>query len=72
MRRTICCTGLSASRKDFEVFLESRCFPREREDVELILEELELEAYEPFAIVERTGGRMAEDNQWIKIRYYKA
>ena len=58
--------------KDFEVFLESRCFPREREDVELILEELELEAYEPFAIVERTGGRMAEDNQWIKIRYYKA
>ncbi len=58
--------------KDFEEFLESRCFPREREDVDLILEDLDLEEYEPLAIVERTGGRMAEDNQWIKVRYYKA
>ena len=58
--------------KDFEALLESRCFPREREDIDLILEELELDEYEPFAIVERTGGRMAEDKQWIKIRYYKA
>lgn len=58
--------------KDFEEFLESRCFPRTREDVELILDELELDEYDPFAIVERTGGRMAEDMQWIKIRHYKA
>ena len=58
--------------KDFERFLESRCFPRTREDVDLILEELGLEEYDPFAIVERTGGRMAEDLQWIKIRHYKA
>ena len=56
---------------DFMEFLESRCFPRKREDVDLILEELELDEYDPFAIVERTGGRMAEDLQWIKIRYYK-
>lgn len=57
---------------DFEEFLESRCFPRTREDVDLILEELELDEYDLFAIVERTGGRMAEDCQWLKIRYYKA
>lgn len=57
---------------DFEKFLESRCFPRTRADIDLILEELELEEYEPLAIVERTGGRMAEDMQWFKIRYYKA
>jgi len=58
--------------EDFEAFLESRCFPRTREELDLILEDLELSDYDPFAIVEKTGGRMAEDIQWIKIRYYKA
>lgn len=58
--------------EDFEKLLESRCFPRTREDIDLILEDLELETYDPFAIVERTGGRMAEDRQWFKIRHYKA
>jgi len=57
---------------DLEEFLESRCFPRTREGVDLILRELGLEEYDPFAIVERTGGRMAEDRQWLKIRHYNA
>lgn len=57
---------------DFEDFLKSRCFPETREDIDVILEDLELEDYEPLAIVERTGGRMAEDLQWIKIRHFKA
>lgn len=57
---------------DFEEFLESRCFPETRMDLEDLLEDLDLEEYEPLAIVERTEGRMAEDFQWIKIRYFKA
>lgn len=58
--------------EDFEEFLKSRCFPETREDIDVILEDLELEEYDPLAIVERTGGRMAEDLQWIKIRHFKA
>lgn len=58
--------------EDFEAFLESRCFPRDREDVELLLADLELDEYEPLAIVERTEGRMAGDKQWIKIRHFMA
>lgn len=57
---------------DFEAFLRSRCFPEDREDVETLLEDLDLEEYDPLAIVERTEGRMAEDLQWIKIRHFKA
>lgn len=54
--------------EDFEEFLESRCFPRDRDGMDDILEDLGLDEYEPLAIVERTGGRMAGDLQWIKIR----
>lgn len=55
--------------EDFEEFLESRCFPRTREGISLILEDLELDFYDPLSIVEKTQGRMAEDAQWIKIWY---
>lgn len=55
--------------EDFEEFLESRCFPRTREGMRMILKDLELDAYDPLAIVEKTNGRMAEDFQWLKISY---
>lgn len=58
--------------EDFEAFLESRCFPQSREDVDEVLDDLGLTGYEPFEIVKRTGGRMAEDLQWIKIRFFNA
>ena len=53
--------------KDYEEFLESRCFPRTRDKMKLILEDLELPFYDPFLIVEKTEGRMAEDDFWIRI-----
>ena len=56
--------------EDFEEFLESRCFPRTREKLRLVLEDIGLDFYDPLAIVERTKGRMAEDLQWIKITYF--
>lgn len=48
-------------------FLESRCFPRERDKMKLILRDLELPFYDPFLIIEKTEGRMAEDDFWIQI-----
>lgn len=58
------------SWEDFEDFLESRCFPETREHLRMILDELELDSYDPLAIVEKTEGRMAEDLQWLQIRYF--
>lgn len=48
-------------------FLESRCFPKSRDKLKLVLKDLGLPFYEPFMIIEKTEGRMAEDNFWIKI-----
>lgn len=53
--------------EQYEEFLESRCFPRTRDKMKLILRELDLPFYEPLMIIEKTEGRMAEDNFWIKI-----
>lgn len=48
-------------------FLESRCFPRSRDKIKLVLRDLNLPFYDPFMIIEKTEGRMAEDDFWIKI-----
>lgn len=48
-------------------FLESRCFPRTRDKMKLILKDLDLPFYDPFMIIEKTEGRMAEDDFWIRI-----
>ena len=55
------------SFEDYEAFLESRCFPRTRDKMKLVLRELQLPFYDPFLIIEKTEGRMAEDEFWIKI-----
>lgn len=55
------------SFETYEEFLESRCFPRSRDKMKLILKDLNLPFYDPFMIIEKTQGRMAEDNFWIKI-----
>lgn len=56
--------------KEFCEFLEERCVPRNRFGIKMILEEYGLDHYDPLAIIEKTGGRMAEDNQWIRISNY--
>ena len=48
-------------------FLESRCFPKSRDKMKLILKDLDLPFYDPFMIIEKTEGRMAEDDFWIRI-----
>lgn len=53
--------------EEYQEFLESRCFPRTRDKMKLILKELDLPFYEPLMIIEKTAGRMAEDEFWIRI-----
>lgn len=48
-------------------FLESRCFPRSRDKLKLQLQQLDIPFYDPFLIIEKTEGRMAEDHFWIRI-----
>lgn len=52
---------------DFEIFLTSRCVPKQRDGIREYLSALTLEAYDPLSIIRKTGGRMAEDHHWIKI-----
>ena len=51
----------------YEEFLESRCFPASRDKLKLVLRDLDLPFYDPFMIIEKTEGRMAEDDFWIRI-----
>ena len=52
---------------DFASFLEERCIPRQRAGLREYLETLELDEYDPLAIVRKTQGRMAEDDQWMEV-----
>lgn len=52
---------------EYEEFLESRCFPRTRDKMKLVLEDLKIPFYDPYLIIEKTEGRMAEDDFWIRI-----
>ena len=51
----------------YREFLESRCFPKSRDKLKLVLKDLELPFYDPILIIEKTEGRMAEDNFWLRI-----
>jgi putative transcriptional regulator len=52
---------------DYEEFLETRCFPRTRDKMKLMLKEYDIPFYDPFLIVEKTGGRMEDDDFHIII-----
>lgn len=53
--------------QSYQLFLESRCFPKSRDKLKLVLKDLDLPFYDPLMIIEKTEGRMAEDDFWIKI-----
>lgn len=57
--------------EDFQRFLEERCIPRQRAGLREYLEALGLEEYDPLAIIEKTSGRMAEDQQWLTMEVLK-
>lgn len=53
--------------QDFEDFLESRCFPRTRDNMKLHLKELEIDCYDPLTIVNITKGRLEGDPYSLEI-----
>ncbi len=55
------------SFEEYEAFLESRCFPESRDKMKLILKDLDIPFYDPILIIEKTDGRMAEDDFRIRI-----
>ncbi len=57
--------------EDFQRFLAERCVPQQRAGLREYLEALGLEEYDPLSIIEKTGGRMAEDEQWLTIEVVK-
>lgn len=52
---------------DFQNFLSERCIPRQRAGLREYLEAWGLEEYDPVSIIQKTEGRMAEDQQWLTI-----
>lgn len=55
------------SYEEYEEFLKSRCFPETRDKIKIELSALNIPFYDPMMIIEKTGGRMAEDDFWIYI-----
>ena len=56
---------------DLQNFLEERCIPRGRAGLREYLETIGIEEYDPLAIIQKTSGRMAEDDQWLKVEVLK-
>ena len=57
----------SPSWEDYTAFLESRCISKNRDRLRDYLNTIGLDYYEPLEIIKITKGKMAEDNQWIKV-----
>lgn len=53
--------------EDYEEFLSSRCFPETRDKIKIQLDALGIPFYDPMMIIDKTKGRMAEDDFWILI-----
>ena len=53
--------------EDYLRFLEDRCVPRARDGLRHYLDALGLDEYEPLEIIKKTQGRMAGDEQWLKL-----
>lgn len=53
---------------DFNNFLESRCFPRTRDNLKMHLRELGLDYYDPLSIVKKTKGILEGDYFSLEIK----
>ena len=59
--------NLTPTWDDLLEFLEDRCMPRTRAGLQKYLDCIGVDEYDVFAIVQKTGGRMAEDHQWMEV-----
>ena len=55
------------SYEDYQEFIKSRCFPETRDKLKLVLKNLNIPFYDPLLIIEKTQGKMAEDDFWIEV-----
>lgn len=53
--------------EQFMCFIEGRCFPRTRDGMKYILRDLDIQSFDPWQIIQKTEGRMAEDRHWIRF-----
>lgn len=53
--------------EDYEHFLEERCFPRSRDKLKLVLQDVGVQCYDPLQIIRKTQGRMHDDHLWLEI-----
>lgn len=53
--------------QQFKDFLESRCFPKTRFNCRQLLQDADLDCYNPFQIVQLTHGAMSDDVFWIRF-----
>ena len=56
---------------DFEAFLADRCIPESRSGLREYLEAIDEVKYAPLQIIQKTKGKMAEDQQWIETEEVK-
>lgn len=56
--------------KQFEEFLLDRCYPATRGNIKSILKKLGIDSYDALQIAEKTNGRTADDDMWLKFKYY--
>lgn len=58
--------------EEYEEFLESRCFPRSRDKMKVMLKELDMPFYDPLLIVEREVDRLPQEEtiypEEVKVR----
>lgn len=57
--------------EQFQEFLADRCYPETRGNIKSILKNLGIDSYDTLQIVEKTKGKTADDDMWIRFKYYK-
>lgn len=61
--------NLTPTWKQYEDFLEDRCFPRTRDCLKLVLQDIGLDCYDPLQIIKKTQGRLTDDDLWLELSY---
>ena len=56
----------TVTKQQFNEWLESRCFDRNRGDASKLLAALGIDAYDPYAIIAKTHGVMSHDFIWLQ------
>lgn len=58
----------TATFKDFEEFLEGRCFPKARFGKKELLKAMNLDYYDPYDIIQVTHGLVYGDYLWLRFK----